>query len=97
MIPLLGFIPNSFCFKSIQKANTKYKMNEIVNKLLLVGDKFMTQMHLRQPAFMYSACGKFTKSKERIQTLKEAGHGRYTYQTELDKDYFQYNIKETQI
>ena len=41
----------------------KYKMNEIVNKLLLVGDKFMPEMHLRQPEFTYNACGSFTKNK----------------------------------
>ena len=39
------------------------KMNEIVNKFLLVGDKFMPEMHLRQPQFVYSACGPFTKNK----------------------------------
>ena len=48
-------------------------MNEIVNKLLLVGDKFMPEMYLKQPRFTYSACGPFTKNKERfekfIQTL----------------------------
>ena len=41
-------------------------MNEIVNKLLLVGDKIMSEMHLKQPGFTYSACGPFTKSKEKI-------------------------------
>ena len=40
-------------------------MNEIVNNFLLVGDKFIFEMHLKQPG--YSACGPFTKSKERIQ------------------------------
>ena len=38
-----------------------YKINEIVNKFLLAGDKFMPEMHLRQPQFVYSACGPFTK------------------------------------
>ena len=42
-------------------------MNEIVNKFLLAGDKFMPEMHLRQPGFTYSACGSFTKNKERMQ------------------------------
>ena len=42
-------------------------MNEIVNKFLLVGDKFMPEMHLKQPGFTYSACGPFTKNKERIE------------------------------
>ena len=41
-------------------------MNKIVNKLLLVGDKFMTEIHLKQPDFTYSACGLFTKNKKRI-------------------------------
>ena len=47
-------------------------MNEIVNKRLLAGDKFMSEIHLRQPAalgkqgFTYSACGPFIKNKERI-------------------------------
>ena len=60
-------------------------MNEIVNKFLLAGDKFMTQMHLRQPGFTYSACGPFTKNKERIQTFKEAADTSYIYKSELDK------------
>ena len=46
-------------------------MNEIVNKLLLAGDKFMTEMHLRQPGLGYNACGPFTKNQERIQKFKE--------------------------
>ena len=41
-------------------------MNAIVNKLLLTGDKFMPEMHLRQPGFTYSACREFTKNKETI-------------------------------
>ena len=45
----------------------KYKMNKIVNKFLLAGDKFMPEMHLKQPGFTYSDCGPFTKNKERIQ------------------------------
>ena len=49
-----------FCF-------SRMKMNEIVNKFLLVGDKFMPEMHLKQPGFTYSACGPFTKNKERIE------------------------------
>ena len=46
-------------------------MNEIVNKFLLAGDKFMPEMHLKQPGFTYSACGPFTKNKERIQKYKK--------------------------
>ena len=46
-------------------------MNEIVNKFFLAGDKFMTEMHWRQPGFTYSTCGPFTKNKERIQNLKK--------------------------
>ena len=46
-------------------------MNETVNKFLLAGDKFMSEMNLRQPAFTYSACGPFTKNKERKKNLKK--------------------------
>ena len=50
---------------------SKYKMNEIVNKVFLVGDKIMPEMHSRQPGFMYSACGTFTKNKEKFKCLKK--------------------------
>ena len=42
-------------------------MNGIVNKFLLAGNKFMPEMYLKQPGFTYSACGLFTKNKERIE------------------------------
>ena len=44
-------------------------MNNVINKFLLAGDKFMPEMHLRQPRFVYSACGPFTRHKERIKEL----------------------------
>ena len=46
-------------------------MNAIVNTFLLAGDKFIPEMHLRWPGFTYSACGPFTKNKERIKNLKK--------------------------
>ena len=48
-------------------------MNERVNKFLLASDKFVPEMHLKQPGFTYSACRRFTKNKERIQKLKKQG------------------------
>ena len=60
-------------------------MNNIINKFLLAGEKFMPEMHLRQPQFTYSACGPFTKHKQRIQKFKEAGDTNYIYKNELDK------------
>ena len=60
-------------------------MNEIVNKFLLAGDKFMLEMHLKQPGFTYSACGPFTKNKERIQKFKETGDTSYIYKNEMIK------------
>ena len=64
-------------------------MNDIINKFLLVGDKFMPEMHLRQPGFTYSACGPFTKNKERIQKFRQTGDSRYICKNELDKACFQ--------
>ena len=46
-------------------------MNEIVNKFLLVANKFLPEMHLKQPGFTYSACGPFTKNKKRIEKLSK--------------------------
>ena len=67
-------------------------MNEIRNKFLLAEDKLMPEIHLRQPGFKYSVCGPFTKSKERIQKLKERGYSRYIYQNKLDKACFQHDM-----
>ena len=66
-------------------------MNNIINKFLLAGDKFMLEMHLRQPRFVYSACGPFTRHKERIKEFKRAGDTRYIYRNELDKACFQHD------
>ena len=63
-------------------------MNEVVNKFLLAGHKSMSQMHLKQPGFTYSACGPFTKNKERIQKFNETGDTNYIYKNELDKACF---------
>ena len=46
-------------------------MNEIVNKYLLAGDKFMPELHLKQPGFTYSACGPFIRNKERIEKIMQ--------------------------
>ena len=49
-------------------------MNEIVNTFLLVGYKFMSEMHLKQSGFTYSACGPFTKNEERIEKFMQTGN-----------------------
>ena len=63
-----------------------------MNKFLLAGDKFMPEVHLRQPGFIYSACGPFTKYKERIQKFKQTGDSRYICKNELDKACFQHDM-----
>ena len=67
-------------------------MNDIINKVLLVGDKFMPEMHLRQPGFTYSACGPFTKNKERIEKFMKSGNTDFIYKNELDKACFQHDM-----
>ena len=62
-----------------------------INQFLLAGDKFMPEMHLRQPQFVYSACRPFTRHKERIKEFKRTGDTRYIYRNELDKAYFQHD------
>ena len=65
-------------------------MNAIVNKFLLTGDKFMPEMHLRQPGFTYSACGPFTKHRKRINKFMNTGDTRFIYKSDLEKACFQY-------
>ena len=60
-------------------------MNELVNTFLLVGNKFMPKMHLKQPGFTYSACGPFTKNKERIEKFMQTGNTDFIYRNELNK------------
>ena len=67
-------------------------MNQIVNKFLLAGDKFMPEMHLRQPGFTYSACRPFTKNKQRTQKFMQTGDKNYIYKNELDKACFQHDM-----
>ena len=64
-------------------------MNEIINKFLLAGDKFMPEMYLKQPRFTCNACRPFTKNKERIQQFQQTGDSQDIYQNELDKACFQ--------
>ena len=52
----------------------------------------MPEMHLKQPRFTYSACGSFTKNKERIKKFKETADTDYIYKNELDKACFQHDI-----
>ena len=67
-------------------------MNKVVNKFLLSGDKFMPEIHLKQPGFTYGACGQFIKNKEGIQKFKETGDTSYIYKNELNKACFQHNM-----
>ena len=69
-------------------------MNEIINKFLLAGHKFMPEMHLRQPRFTYSACGPFTKYKERIEKFLQTGNTDFIYRNELDKACFQHDMAD---
>ena len=73
-----------FCFKC--------KMNEIVNKFLLVGDKFMPEMHLKQPGFTYNVCGQSTRNKKRNGKFMQTGNTDFIYRNELDKACFQHGI-----
>ena len=69
-----------------------YKINEIVNKYLLVGDKFMLKMHLKQPGYTYSAGGPFTRNKERIGKFMLTRNTDFIYKNELDKACFKHDM-----
>ena len=67
-------------------------MNETVNKFLLAGDKFMPEMHLKQPSFTQSAWGQFNKNKEKIEKFMQTGNTEFIYRNELDKACFQHDM-----
>ena len=63
-----------------------------MNKFLLAGDKFMQEMRLKKPGFTYSACGPFTKNKERIEKFMQAENTDFIYRNELNKACFQHDM-----
>ena len=63
-------------------------MNKIVNKFLLAGEKFMSEMPLTQSGFTYSAYGPFSKHCAIIQKLRETGNLNYSCKNEVDKALF---------
>ena len=67
-------------------------MNEIVSKSLLVGDKFMPEMHLKQPGFTYRACGPFTRNKDRMEKFMQTENIDFIYRNELDKACLQHDV-----
>ena len=87
----LNAIPLSTCLKDTS-CKQWIKMNEIVNTFLLIGDKFMPDMPLKQPGFTYSTCGPFTKNKQRIEKFMQTGTTDFICRNELDKACFQQNM-----
>ena len=70
-------------------------MNEIINKFLLIGVRFMPNMHLKQPGFTYSTCGPFAENRERQNLWKkfmETGNTNFIYRNELDNACFQHDM-----
>ena len=67
-------------------------MNETENKFLLVGNKFMPEIHLTQPGFTYNACGLFTKNKERIEKFMQTRNTDFINKNKLDQACFQYDM-----
>ena len=67
-------------------------MKEVIDKFLLARDTFMPEMHLEQPGFTYSACGPFSKKKERNQIFMQTRNTDYIYKNDLDKASFQHDM-----
>ena len=67
-------------------------MNEIINKVLLVGDKFMSEIHLREIGFTDSTCRPFIKNKEKIEKFMRTGNTDFICKNEHDKACFQHDM-----
>ena len=74
----------------IKNQEAKDKIN--INFVIIYKNKFMPEMHLKQPGFTYSACGTFTKSKERIEKFMQTRNKNFIYKNELDKSCFQHDM-----
>ena len=69
------------------------KVNSIINKFLLAGDKFMPKLHLVDPIVKtYSACGPFTKHTQRIQEFLNTVKLTYIYKNDLHKACFHHDM-----
>ena len=91
----MPFSKSAVCESKKSKFIKEQEASRLLSSLFLLGDKFMPEMHLNLhvvPGFTYSACGPFTKNKERIQKFKETGDSRYIYQKEQDKACFQHDM-----
>ena len=62
-------------------------MNKVIKKFLLTGDKFILELHLKKSGFTYSACGPFTKHRERIKKFRKTGNLKHLYRNKLHKAY----------
>ena len=67
-------------------------MNETVSKLLLVGDKFVLEIHFKKTGFTYSASGPFTRNKKRIEKFMQKGNTDVIYKNEFDKACFEHDM-----
>ena len=66
-------------------------MNKIINNFLFPRDKFLPELHSKQPGCTYSVCGPFTKHCERIQKFRETGNLKHLHRSELYNVYFAHN------
>ena len=73
LLNVVAFMSKNVIFVMTFQFCQQYKMDEIVNNLLQAGDKFMPEMHLKQPGFTHSPCGLFTKNKKRIEKFIQTG------------------------
>ena len=65
---------------------------KLKKKNLLAGDKFIPQIHLKQHKFTYSACGQFTRNKERVENFMQTKNKDLIYRNGLDKACFQHDL-----
>ena len=69
------------------------KVNNIINKFSLAGDKFLPELHLVDPIVgKYSVCGPFTEHTKRIQQILNTGKLNYIYKNDLDEACFQHDV-----
>ena len=77
---------------SVSEIKKSQKIHERTRSRRMDGDKFMPEMNLKQPGFIYCVCGPFTKNKGRIEKFMKTGNTDFIYRNDLDKACFQHDL-----
>ena len=92
--PDCGFKKSAFVKEQVAKSLlSNLGIKTLLSKFPLLNVFFwMWLLHLKQPGFTYSACGPFTRKKERFEKFMQTSNTDFIYKNEVDKACFQHDM-----